>query len=239
MPGQSYTAKFLSPTGLHPTLRLTINADNLDPPPLGNCALHSYLALPSTLFPDKYQLSSPLFLESKGLKALHSVSGETDLEAPVWAVDKWGSAMLIELSAPQEGQEMFADIPLHLRYYGPSDTGISEAEIPWPVTFWACTAEEGTKMTVNPFDRVNLGYESLFGPKTMFYHLKPALPLKGNSSRYVEPLSIPVLRTVTASYIEPGTILVILLGFGWVLWKLSLATFNQTRKKQANEKRSQ
>lgn len=28
-------------------------------------------------------------------------------------------------------------------------------------------------MGTNPFDRVGLGYEGLFGPRTMFYHLVP------------------------------------------------------------------
>ena len=226
----SYSASFLFPTGLHPTLRLTFPSVELESPS-ENCALHNYLTLPSTLFPDKYQLSSPLFLESKNLRSLRSVSGETDLESPNWAIEKWGSAMLVELATPQAGassnHELWhADIPLHLRYLSPSTSGAATTEIPWPVVFWACRAEEGTKMNVNPFDRVNLGYDGLFGPKTMFYHLSP-----NNSGTLVETLSVPVLQTQRASWIEPGTVVVVLLGFCWVLWKLLLQALGQKKIK--------
>ncbi|MCJ1247220.1 protease B nonderepressible form [Trapelia coarctata] len=235
----SYLASFLFPTGLHPTLRLTFPTAELEPPS-ENCALHSYLTLASTLFPDKYQLSSPLFLASKNLRSLRSVAGETDLEAPDWAIEKWGSAMLVELATPQAGSSpkqgsWHADIPLHLRYLSPSVSGVAATEIPWPVVFWACRAEKGTKMSVNPFDRVNLGYDGLFGPKTMFYHLSP----NNRSATLVETLSVPVLQTYRASWIKPGTVAVVLLGFCWVLWKLLLLALGQSKTKLYHGKKTQ
>lgn len=235
----SYSTSFPSPIGLHPTLRLTFPSLKLEPPS-ENCALHSYLTLPSTLFPDKYQLSSPLFLASKNLRSLRSVSGETDLEAPDWAIEKWGSAILVELAPPSPGSSpnhgtWHADIPLHLRYLSPSALGVATTDIPWPVVFWACIAEEGTKMNVNPFDRVNLGYDGLFGPKTMFYHLQP----DNSSSTLTETLSVPVLQTHRASWIEPGTVAVVLLGFCWVLWKLLLLVLGQGKTKLDHSKKAQ
>ncbi|MCJ1382925.1 protease B nonderepressible form [Xylographa soralifera] len=241
-----YGVSFLSPTGLHPMLRLKFASSNTEPPS-DNCALHTYLTLPSTLFPDKYQLSSPLFLASKNLRSVRSVSGETDLEAPDWAVEKWGSAMLIEL-APRNTESFaaqdswHADIPLHLRYLRPSESGFASAEIPWPVVFWACTAEEGSKMSVNPFDRVNLGYDGLFGPKTMFYHLDPALNKYSDSDSLVERLSVPVLATVSNTWIEAGTVIVVVTGFLWVLWKLLLVASDRdalTEAKQPGKKKVQ
>ncbi|KAI4123681.1 MAG: hypothetical protein LQ347_006059, partial [Umbilicaria vellea] len=173
--GRTYHTTFTRPTGLHPTLRLTFRSP-LMTPPSSTCALHTYLTLPSHIFPDKYQLSDPLFLASKNLRSVRSVAGETDLEAPDWVIQKWGSALLVELAPPSSDiqstrgsgppESWHADIPLHLRYLRPSAGGITEVEVPWPVVFWACTAEEGSKMSVNPFDRVNLGYDGLFGPKT-------------------------------------------------------------------------
>ena len=224
----TYLTTFLSPTGLHPTLRLTFPSSNLEAP-TENCALHSYISLPSSLFPDKYQLSSSLFLASKNLRSLRSVSGETDLEAPDWAIMKWGSSMLVELALPCSGsnsalEPWHADIPLHLRYLSPSDSGLEYTDIPWPVVFWACTAEEGNKMKVNPFDRVNLGYDGMFGSKTMFYHLEPGTVRNDTSGRLVERLSVPVLQSQRTPWIEPGTVVVVLLGFCWILWKLLLAT---------------
>ncbi|KAI9869701.1 MAG: protease B nonderepressible form, partial [Pleopsidium flavum] len=95
----TYSSSFTSPTGLHPTLGLTFQT-NSNTSPATTCALHAYLTLPSYLFADKYQLSDPLFLASKHLHSTRSISGETDLEAPDWAVKKWGSSMLVELSPP-------------------------------------------------------------------------------------------------------------------------------------------
>ncbi|MCJ1405397.1 protease B nonderepressible form [Xylographa trunciseda] len=234
-----YEASFLFPTGLHPTLRLNFPASSAEPPS-ENCALHSYLTLPSTLFPDKYQLSSPLFLASKNLRLVRSLSGETDLEAPDWAVKRWGSAMLIELAPPDPRSSgaqdsWYADIPLHLRYLRPSQTGFAYADIPWPVVFWACTAEEGSKMSVNPFDRVNLGYDGLFGPKTMFYHLDPTVNQHNKSGDLMERLSVPVLATDTNVWIETGTIIVVVSGFLWVLWKLLLVASGQDMLTKATE----
>ena len=199
------------------------------------------------MFPDKYQLSSPLFLASKNLRLVRSVSGETDLEAPDWAVERWGSAVLIELAPPDHEltatvDPWYADIPLHLRYLRPSESGFSSAEIPWPVVFWACTAEEGSKMSVNPFDRVNLGYDGLFGPKTMFYHLDPALNKHKNTEGLVERLLVPVLTTASNTWIESGTVIVVVSGFLWVLWKsLVVATKRDvlTEAKQPGNKKAQ
>jgi len=95
--------------------------------------------------------------------------------------------------------------------------------VPYPVMFWACTAEEGTKFPVNPFDRVNLGYDGLFGSRTMFYHLPPDAGPFGNGSRLlIERLTVPVLDTniVSEGWIEGGTVVAILIGFSWIVWKL-------------------
>ncbi|MCJ1388379.1 protease B nonderepressible form [Xylographa bjoerkii] len=234
-----YEASFLSPTGLHPTLRLNFPSSS-SKTPSENCALHSYLTLPSTLFPDKYQLSSPLFLASKNLRWVRSVSGETDLEAPDWAVERWGSAMLIELAPPDPEsnavhESWHADIPLHLRYLRPSKSGAASTDIPWPVVFWACTAEEGSKMSVNPFDRVNLGYDGLFGPKTMFYHLDPAFNRHNDTGSLVERLSVPVLAMDSNAWIESGTVIVVVLGCLWVLGKLLLVASGRNKVTEARQ----
>ena len=229
-PRQTYSISFDKPTGLHPTLRLSFpNPSSLLPPPNkpqdSTCALHTYLTLPSVLFPDPYQLSTsdPLFLANHNLASLRSIAGETDLEAPDYVLSRWGSTVLLELATPSpifsSGKSWDVTIPLHLRYLAPSVNATTSVSIPWPVVFWACTAEEGTKFPVNPFDRVNLGYEGLFGARTMFYHLDPA-PLEGE--RLVETLKVPVLGLDApgAAWVESGTVLVVLLGWVWVVRKM-------------------
>ena len=173
-------------------------------------------------------MSEPLFLASKNLRSIRSVSGETDLEAPGWAVTKWGSAMLVELAPPStnhSGNQALwdAEIPLHIRYLGPNNGGKVEAEVPWPVVFWACVAEEGTKMSVNPFDRLNLGYDGLFGPRTMFYHLNPHVVSGYGNETLLERLEVPVLNLSSSAWVEKGTVMVMVLGLVWVFAKLARA----------------
>ena len=233
----TYTASFLEPTGLHPQLRLTISSSvpqTTSHPE--SCALHAYLTLPSTLFPDKYQLANPVLLKDLNIRAVRSISGYTDLEAPDYAVKPWGSSMLLELESlnaplesmdPSSGTEWNVDIPLHLRYLAPSsgNHGIAETSIPWPVVFWACAADEGSKMATSPFDRANLGYDGLFGTHTMFYHLKPKVNItNGVRPGLVEKLPVPVLdsgwKWMDNGMVQAATGLVVLLGWLWVLWKL-------------------
>lgn len=233
---QSYSVSFDKPTGLHPLMRMSFpDPASLIPPTNkpaeSQCALHTYLTLPSVLFPDPYQLSTtdPLFLSSHNLVAARSVSGETDLEAPDYVLDKWGSTVLLELATPATTESSSSSstsatwdvtIPLHLRYLAPSNASTTSVQIPWPIVFWACTAEEGTKFPVNPFDRVNLGYDGLFGARTMFYHLDPVV---GDGGKLVSTLEVPVLNTEAAGsrWVESGTVVVVLLGWLWVVWKMT------------------
>ena len=222
-----YSSSIKSPAGLHPTLQITFPGGTKSlQPPAESCALHTFLTLPSTIFTDKYQLQDALFLASQNLINLHSVAGETDLEAPNWATSRWGSSVLLELAHPcnpdsrDDAEDWTVSIPLHLRYLNPASnaSGMVAAQLPWPVVFWACTAEEGTKMSVNPFDRTNLGYDGLFGPRTMFYHIPPEG--SGASEGLVETIPVPVLDLEKAWYVEIGTILAVVVGFAWVAWKL-------------------
>ena len=233
-----YAVSFSEPTGLHPTLSITIPRSALGQPAAPadtTCSLHTYLTLPSSVFGDQYQLgtSDPLFLQSHNLAGLLSHSGETDLEAPDWAVKRWGSTWLFELAPPTENDAVgrssnwTATIPLHLRYLSPSETGYRSAEVPWPVVFWACSAEyDDTPMGLNPFDRTKLGYDSLFSPRTFFYHFHP------NSEHLVEKVDVPVLNLKDGEglfqtrNIELATSAVVSLGFLWILWRLFRVTWS-------------
>lgn len=234
---QAYTSSFEKPTGLHPILKISFPSAGLlqEPktkPEDSTCALHTYLTLPSGIFADQYAFptsgadSDPLFQQANNILSLRAISGELDLEAPDYVVDKWGSTMLIELATPTNtstkagrSESWDVTIPLHLRYRSPSDTGFLDIQVPWPIVFWACTAEDGTRFPINPFDRTNLGYDGLFGSRTMFYHVPPL----SETGKLVETISVPVLsssRVGGNQIIELGTVVVILLGFAWVMLKL-------------------
>jgi len=239
----SFAATFQQPTGLHPRLDLTFPANALTPPQ-PSCALHAYMTMPSALFIDRYQFSDRLFLESQNLVALRALSGEQDLEAPDWVINSWGSAALFELAHPKLSENAdvstwTATIPTHLRYVKPLNVSLtSTLSIPVPVVFWACNADEGTKFKVNPFDRENLGYDGLFGTKTMFYHVPPAPSMAeaGSKNALLLDLSVPVLDSKFAGWVPMATLAVVLAGFTWVIWKLAggggSAAENKVKKKQ-------
>ncbi|KAI4726762.1 PIG-X-domain-containing protein [Aureobasidium sp. EXF-10728] len=215
----TFETSFRQPTGLHPTLELKFPSNGLVQPD-ESCALHAYLTLPSSVFIDRYQLSDPLFLASQNLVALRSLSGATDLEAPVWTTPQWGSAALLELAHPESpstnNDTWTVTVPLHTRYMLPSTDGTHASHIPWPAVFWACEAEDGLKMAVNPFDRTNVGYDGLFGPKTLFHHIGASAETK----TLMETLEIPVLDESKTRFVEVGTGVAVLLGFLWVMWCL-------------------
>ncbi|CAI7676755.1 unnamed protein product [Penicillium pancosmium] len=249
----TYSISFSQPTGLHPEMSISIPHSALQQPPAPKdftCALHTYLTLPSSVFIDQYQVGTddPLFLQEHNLVAVRAFSGETDLEAPDWAVDRWGSTWLLELATPSAdsadpASNWTSTIPMHLRYLNPSESGYRSAAVPWPVVFWACSTEEEGKMGKNPFDRINLGYDELFGPRTIFYQLHPA------SQHLVEELDVPVLKLkdgeglFQARNIELGTSVVIVLGFLWIIWRLARVVWatglgaNEVKRPETHEKK--
>ncbi len=236
----TFTAAFQKPSGLHPKLQIHLTRQYLTPP-RDDCGLYTYMTLPSTLFIDRYQFSDHLFLDAQNLVALRSLIGEDDLEAPDWVVTRWGSAALLQIATPPSpnpptdtGEDWTVTIPLHLRYMnGPQRSTDSPDEatvaLAWPVVFWACDTGKDVKLSNNPFDRVDLGYDELFDPQTTFYHIPPA----NNVTRLVEEIRMPVLHAENAEWVQTGTLITVVAGFLWICWQLSKAigSGNITREK--------
>lgn len=239
----TFTASFKRPSGLHPTLLLDLSS-NKAPVDEGDCAAYVYLTLPRTIFADRYQLAHELFLASKNLSALRYTTLPVDLEAPAYATKVWGSNVLLELAPPRPtvvgGEGAWsAEIPLHLRYLKPAAGGQVATEVPYPAVFWACGSGQAADAS-SLFDRSRLGYDELFAPGTVLYHVSPGAE-KG--SRLSSAISVPVLRQDAASWVGWGTGLAVALGFGWVLWKL-VAVYARTgygdvarREAEAEKKR--
>ncbi|KAL2137332.1 hypothetical protein VTI74DRAFT_3272 [Chaetomium olivicolor] len=228
----TFSAQFLTPTGLHPILQLHLSSPN--PPPLSSsendstsCSPYAYITLPRTIFADKYQLADPLFLASKNLTSLRHITQPVDLEAPEYVMPQWGSSILVQLSPPgigphssQTGEpsEWTAQIPLHLRYLTPTSGGHSTIQVPYPAVFWACEPQEGVNFPPNPFEKGRVGYDALFEEGTVFWHVEPR-PADG-SSRLVNEVRVPVLDLDRAGWVNAGTAAAVMLGFAWVVWKL-------------------
>ncbi|KAA8904545.1 PIG-X [Sphaerosporella brunnea] len=226
----SFTLTTPLPTGLHPKLELAISPSGSPlKPPSEDCTLNAYFTLPKALFVDKYQLSTanPQLLKSLNLKRLRNVSGETDLEAPVWGVTRWGSSILVELD---EAGSTF-ELPLHLRYLEPRN-GTDQAQVSFasPSVFWACKSEEWSMMSNNPFDRSHLGWEHLFPEQTMYYHLSPA-----TGEEAWKTVDVPVLDLRYAGIVKVGTVVVVLGGFFWVCWKV-FSSFAAANKEEEVKK---
>ncbi|KAI5459952.1 PIG-X [Mariannaea sp. PMI_226] len=234
-----FTSKFLTPTGLHPTLQLSFSSSQ--PPHYGDdnvdntqCSPYAYFTLPKTIFADRYQLTDDLFLASKNLTAFRFTSLPVDLEAPAYTTDTWGSRILLELAPPksEDDEQWTAEIPLHLRYLEPSSTGETKVEIPYPAVFWACPSD-ADKLT-NPFDRENLGYDELFDSNTEFWHVTPRAE---SGNRLMSTVTVPVLNDQRAEWIGLGTSAAVILGFAWVLWKLIGATMKSGGPDQESKKK--
>ncbi|KAH6850136.1 PIG-X [Chaetomium sp. MPI-CAGE-AT-0009] len=221
----AFSAQFLTPTGLHPTLQLRLTSDV--PPPSATdedatCTPYAYLTLPRTIFADKYQLSDPLFLASKNLTALRHTTQPVDLEAPEYIMAQWGSSVLLELSPPapahQQKGEWTASIPLHLRYLAPARGGYSTIAVPYPAVFWACEPAQDVMFPPNPFEKTHLGYDGLFRGDTVFWHVEPRPAAKGGL--LVNEVRVPVLDADRAGWVNAGTAAAVLVGFAWVVWKI-------------------
>lgn len=173
---------------------------------------------------DQYPFTDQLFLQTHNIRALHALSGATDLEAPEWVVPTWGSAALLELAAPPppttqqaNSQPFRVTLPLHLRYLTPLNASLVLTPVPYPALFFACPAvNSGAKFAASPFDRVNLGYDGMLGSNTLFYHVPPA-----EGVRAVEMLTVPVLDLRAARWVEMGTVATVMLGTVWLLLVLA------------------
>lgn len=74
-------------------------------------------------------------------------------------------------------------------------------------------------MGTNPFDRGELGYDGIFGRRTLFVHLEPVPEVGGG---LVEKVRVPVIDADKVAGVEFGTMVVVLLGVAYVLWKLAV-----------------
>ncbi|RKF72075.1 Protein pbn1 [Golovinomyces cichoracearum] len=234
-----FRAYFLENCGLHPILELKVT-DAEVPVENQDCGLYVYLILPRSLFIDKHQFSDPLFLSDKNIAGLQYIDENIDLEAPEYNVYSWGSSALMRLVQPvitqDLGTEWKAQIPTHLRYLLPSSntSGFRYLENPYPVMFWACTPKEKPEFSVNPFDRTYLGYDDLFAPDTVFYHLSSKAAQ--TDGRLVNRLKVPVLDIDNSRWVENFTLIAVALGFAWIFWCLLKVLIGQGYK--ANMKKT-
>lgn len=80
---------------------------------------------------------------------------------------------------------------------------------------------------------MNLGYDGLFGPRTMFYHLSPGPQGKHEKLVFEDgmdgysTIEVPVMKLDYSEWVELGTTAAILLGFTFVMWKIWLVWWRE------------
>ncbi|KAM4065835.1 PIG-X/PBN1 domain-containing protein [Hirsutella rhossiliensis] len=217
----SFASEFLRPIGVHPTLQFKLST-NKPPVQDAECAPYAYLTLPKTMFANRYHFEDKIFLASKNLSASRYTTLPVELEAPEYNIKTWGSNVLLQLAPPISSDEQIwtAQVPLHLRYLKPRASGYTQVEVPYPVVFWACQPGGDEDPASNPFDRRHLGYDELFSPGTIFWHVSPK-PEVGN--RVMSSITVPVLREDSAAWVRLGTTAAMVLGCAWVIWNLLVA----------------
>jgi hypothetical protein len=111
-------------------------------------------------------------------------------------------------------------------------------EIPYPSLFWSCPdADAGLDMIRNPFDRRDLGFDGLFPPATLYYHIPPQSPNSGKAGgKLSETLVVPTLQKESAGWVAVATAVVVVVGFGWVLGRLVFGAGKETKAKAEKEK---
>lgn len=227
-PSGGYSAAFHTPLGLHPKHVLTL--DSLEHPPHSSCKLYSKYTIPKSLFLDQYQLAD-LERSNAATSAtgkLIGVWGETNLEAPVWSVDGWGSEAVVQIFTHDRTAFDF-ELPMHSRYEVPlENTTQVERDLPWPVVFWACQDDEKDEKAYPEIE--GLGYGSLFPDDTLFYHLNPQTQLLSSSYH------IPVAPSEKYNIVHSVTVAVILGGVLWIVMKTVLNVFNRSSPRRQQQR---
>lgn len=197
--------EFQEPIGLHPTLKIS-NFENLSDPPHSSCELFLLNMMNSQLFFDSYQYDKKKF-------TLIGAWGESNLEAPIWKVSKFGSVQLFQLNHEVLKSLNEFEIKFHSRYLKPSSN--NEFEFITPEIFWACNAEEFIEDFIefnsNPFNNYGLGYESFFEETTNFYHL--------NKNNRVLKFEIPTPDAKDVELVQNITFITLTIGLFYLITK--------------------
>lgn len=221
----TYSVDFERPTGLHPKHIVTLeNAVS----PQTKCSLFAKYTFSKSLFLDKYQLAE-LDKPTPSRDAvgyLYELWGETDLEAPIWAVDGYGSEALVQIYVKNRPTDEIPgtfqfELPTHSRYEVPqiNSTVVGEVQ-PWPVVFWACQSTEGEKEAYpapGAVETVHLGYETIFPESTAFHYLTPKI----DAGKILQSeFDIPVAPFSSYETVQLVTLVAILAGFFYLIYEL-------------------
>lgn len=217
----TYSVDFERPTGLHP--QHTMFLQNVKSPQ-EKCSLFAKYTFNKSLFLDKYQLAelNQPTPSREPVGYLYGLWGEADLEAPIWAVDGYGSEALVQIyTKNRHGDSFQFELPTHSRYEVPQTNSSLVGEVqPWPVVFWACQTTQ-TEKEEHPapaaFEIPSVGYEAIFPPGTNFHYLQPALE---PGQRLESKFDIPVAPYESYETVQLVTVVAIFGCFLYLMYEI-------------------
>ncbi|CCJ30167.1 unnamed protein product [Pneumocystis jirovecii] len=211
-------SEILSPVGFHTKIRskIVINKSLKD-----YCSLYILYYLPKSVFVDKYQLQDLVQFNIGNLKKVHFIWGETNLEAPVWKLQKWGSVVLIETVSNHLNTSFFVDLPIHLRYFPPKKDMFYTSDLPFPISFFSCESIQDVNTIQTPFTSSWELFHQHFPQNNTFHFLHN---LNHNDSFMI--IHIPVVNSDHILFVQFLTFLLILASFTYISFKLILLILN-------------
>lgn len=212
-------------SGFHTTYSTQISlteSKNLIP----RCTVRLFYILPPRIIVDPYELAN--YKKS----FTFSLSGTSNLELPVMAVNSNGSALLLNISLPKnfplETQTVTIEVPLHVRYGEPLQSSKSDdgsVQLSWPTGFWTCPSS--CKFHIFHNSRIFLTFQEASRPS-----LPSSIPelmasfdpssntlLLTNPDLHLSPETIqaPIGDLADLKQVEIGTAAVIVLAFIYLL----------------------
>ncbi|KAG5440534.1 hypothetical protein PCK2_000359, partial [Pneumocystis canis] len=217
----------LSPAGFHPKIRskITIHESYKR-----NCSLYMLYYLPKSVFVDKYQLENLVQFNTDNIKKVHFIWGETNLEAPIWQVKKWGSILLLEVSNDPKDL-FFINLPLHLRYHPPKQDTYDISYLPYPTAFYSCKSVGDTMIEHSPFLSSWDLFHQYFSENTTFHFLHYS-----NHDSFMT-IYIPVVNSNHILLVQLGTCSIILTCFIYISFKIIFSIINIRKFKYKKKER--
>ncbi|KTW30212.1 hypothetical protein T552_00690 [Pneumocystis carinii B80] len=201
-----------SSTGFHKKIRSKITISQLLN---DSCSLYILYYLPKFIYVDKYQLENLAQFNIGNLKKIHFIHGETDLEAPSWQLNKWGSLILVEALFYQN-ISFFIDLPIHLRYHLPMLHNFHSFNLSLPTSFFFCHSAKGIYPSNSPFLSSWLLFHNYFSKNGSFYFLNHSIQNYSTSMT----IHTPILYSNHILFVQIATFLVISISFFYIFFKI-------------------
>jgi len=218
--GWSTIHEFIKPHGMHPVYSVTLIDNSLFPfEPETKCKLRFDIDLPKQFIVDKYQLEGLIGRvgDTSCIKSLElSNNGDIDLELPDYKVEEFGSTVHLVLDERCVVTNNGFQLPLHLRYGAPNNSGVQKVKITAGELYWSCLVNDKARWSSIThsfhYEDGTLGKSKLEDSiEWRYYHIQ-------NKASSKLEIDLPVGQITHLKFVEIGTLLVVLMSSIYILW---------------------